>query len=70
MENGKLEKIRGYYVTDFINYLVVERNLAKRTVKEYERDIRLREPIAAAITIPGWMSPYTPKGSRSPWSPS
>ena len=39
MENGKLEKIRGYYVTDFINYLVVERNLAKRTVKEYERDI-------------------------------
>ncbi len=41
MENGKLEKIRGYYVTDFINYLVVERNLAKRTVKEYERDIRL-----------------------------
>lgn len=38
-EGGNIEKIRGYYIKDFINYLVVERNLAKRTVQEYERDI-------------------------------
>ncbi len=39
MENGKLEKLRGYYVKDFVNYLFVERNLSKRTIKEYERDL-------------------------------
>lgn len=36
---SEIEKARGYYKEDFINYIAVERNLALRTVKEYQQDI-------------------------------
>lgn len=36
-----LEKRRNYYVKDFLNYLTVERNLAPRTIKEYQLDLKL-----------------------------
>lgn len=35
-----LEKARGWFVGDFLTYIAIERNLAKRTVKEYERDLK------------------------------
>lgn len=38
---SELEKARGYYKEDFINYIAVERNLSPRTVKEYQQDIEL-----------------------------
>jgi site-specific recombinase XerD len=38
---NSLEKTRGFYVDDFINYLIVERNLSRRTVKEYDRDLTI-----------------------------
>ncbi|MBI2266914.1 MAG: tyrosine recombinase XerC [Armatimonadetes bacterium] len=34
-----LAAARGFYKSDFINYLAVERNLSPRTVTEYERDL-------------------------------
>jgi site-specific recombinase XerD len=36
-----LDRARGYYQKDFINYLAVERNLAPRTLREYGDDVRL-----------------------------
>ncbi|MCL5774378.1 MAG: tyrosine recombinase XerC [Firmicutes bacterium] len=36
---SEIEKARGFYKDDFINYIAVERNLATRTVKEYQQDI-------------------------------
>jgi site-specific recombinase XerD len=38
---NSIEKTRGFYVDEFINYLIVERNLSKRTVKEYSRDLQI-----------------------------
>ncbi len=38
---NKLAKRREYFVDDFINYLVVERNLSKRTIKEYKHDLKI-----------------------------
>ncbi len=41
MNDADIERKRGYYIKDFINFLIVERGLAKRTVKEYERDMAI-----------------------------
>jgi integrase/recombinase XerC len=38
---GSIEEVRGFYVSEFINYLVVERNLSRRTVREYDRDLKI-----------------------------
>lgn len=35
-----LDRARGYYQKDFINYLAVERNLSPRTLREYADDVR------------------------------
>lgn len=37
---GDLDRVRGYYQKDFINYLAVERNLAPRTLREYADDMK------------------------------
>lgn len=36
-----LERARHYFRKDFINFLVVERNLSPRTVEEYEKDLKV-----------------------------
>lgn len=41
MSRGAIDRARGYYVREFLDYLVVERNLARRTVQEYEQDLAL-----------------------------
>ncbi|MFP4496849.1 MAG: site-specific tyrosine recombinase/integron integrase [Vulcanimicrobiota bacterium] len=42
MENlDRLAKTRNYYVDEFINYLAIERNLSKRTIKEYSHDLKI-----------------------------
>lgn len=38
---GRLDRARGWYVEDFLEHLAVERNLSRRTVHEYEADLRL-----------------------------
>jgi site-specific recombinase XerD len=38
---AELDRARGYYVRDFLEYLAVERNLLPRTVAEYEADLRI-----------------------------
>ena len=38
---GSLDRARGWYVEDFLEHLAVERNLSRRTVHEYEADLRL-----------------------------
>ena len=38
---AELDRARGYYVQDFLEHLAVERNLGRRTVHEYEADLRL-----------------------------
>ncbi|MGM9999630.1 MAG: site-specific tyrosine recombinase/integron integrase [Candidatus Bruticola sp.] len=35
----QLEKARNWYIDDFVRYITVERNLAKRTVIEYREDL-------------------------------
>lgn len=35
------EKARDYYLPDYLTYLSVERTLARRTIHEYEQDLRL-----------------------------
>lgn len=35
-----LDRARGYYQKDFINFLAVERNLSPRTLREYADDVR------------------------------
>ena len=37
----KLSERRNYFVDDFINFLAVERNLSKRTIKEYQHDLKI-----------------------------
>lgn len=36
-----MAKKRNYYVNDFINFLAIERNLSKRTLKEYGHDLKI-----------------------------
>jgi len=36
-----VDRARGYYVEDFLEHLSVERNLSRRTVHEYEADLKL-----------------------------
>ncbi len=36
-----MEHVRDYYLPDYLTYLSVERTLARRTIHEYEQDLRL-----------------------------
>lgn len=36
----QMERARGYYLKDYLTYLTVERTLARRTLVEYERDLK------------------------------
>ncbi len=38
---ASLEKARNWYIDDFVRYITVERNLAKRTVIEYHDDLAI-----------------------------
>lgn len=38
---AELDEARGYYVQDFLEHISVERNLGRRTVIEYEADLKL-----------------------------
>lgn len=38
---AELDRARGYYVQDFLEHISVERNLGRRTVVEYEADLKL-----------------------------
>jgi len=40
-DSSSLEKARNYFQRDFINYLVVEKNLSPRTVQEYQKDLKV-----------------------------
>ena len=40
MANSR-EQARDYYLPDYLTYLSVERTLARRTIHEYEQDLRL-----------------------------
>jgi integrase/recombinase XerD len=35
-----IEKKRGYYIKDFLLYMTVQKNLASRTIKAYEHDLK------------------------------
>lgn len=37
----QISRSRKYFIADFINYLTVERNLSKRTIKEYKHDLQI-----------------------------
>ena len=41
LEKAKLDKVRTWYVDDFLRYITVERNLAARTIREYGDDLRI-----------------------------
>jgi len=38
---NRLARKRNYFVDDFINFLAIERNLSKRTIKEYSHDLKI-----------------------------
>jgi site-specific recombinase XerD len=38
---AELDRARGWYVEDFLEHISVERNLSRRTVHEYEADLRI-----------------------------
>jgi site-specific recombinase XerD len=40
-QDGSFERARNYYRRDFLNYLVVEKNLSPRTVQEYDKDLKV-----------------------------
>ena len=37
---NNIEKKRGYYIKDFLLYMTVQKNLASRTIKAYEHDLK------------------------------
>ncbi|MCE1248785.1 MAG: tyrosine recombinase XerC [Firmicutes bacterium] len=39
--SSNLARRRNYFQDDFINYLAIERNLSKRTIKEYRHDLEI-----------------------------
>lgn len=53
---SELDRARGYYQKDYINYLAVERNLAPRTLREYADDLKrffeyFKQHLEAGLTL-------------------